>query len=69
MYWFKLNQEQKDKLLGGRNITYCAKQIGMGRSYLSAILNQWRGCSKFCAYCITKYFDNNKEVNDFFEIR
>lgn len=65
MYWFKKDQD-KEKLLNGKTIAYCAEQIGVGRTYLSSILNHWRGCSKFVAYCITKYFDNEKEIEDLF---
>lgn len=66
MYWLKKDQD-KEELLKGRTMKYCAEQIGVGRTYLSAILNHWRGCSKFVAFCITKYFDNEKEVLEMFD--
>lgn len=71
MYYFKhkLDYQQKKDMLKGKTMQKAAEEIGMGRSYLIAILSQWRGCSKFCAYCITKYIDSEKEVNDFFERR
>ena len=41
--------------------------IGIAFPTLSKILNKRVACSKMTAYCITKYIDENAEINDFFE--
>lgn len=44
-----------------------AKVIGITRQYLGDIINNKKNCSKLVAYCITKFIDSEKEIEDFFE--
>ena len=68
-YIFKIKDKKEiRKLLNGSTIGEKAEEIGISRSYLSRVFNGWNGCSKFCAYAITKSLDSNKEINDLFEI-
>ena len=48
------------------NKTKACKEIGISRIYLTNILNGKQLCSKVVAYCITKYLDNNAEIDDYF---
>lgn len=47
--------------------TKASEDIGISRPYLTNILNGKINCSKFVAFCITKYLDNNAEIPDYFE--
>ena len=60
MYKFKSNYNSKI------NKTKASSEIGISRPYLSFIMNGKKCCSKVIAYCITKYLDNNAEINDYF---
>ena len=64
MYMFK--KSKKAELLSGRTITYVANKIGITPNYLTAILNNKRGCSKLVAHCITKCFCQEAEIIDYF---
>ena len=64
MFIFK--KELKKQLLEGRTIKYVASKIGITDTFLTSILNGKRTCSKITAYCITKFFNQNYEVNDLF---
>ena len=44
-----------------------SKEIGLALPTLSKILNKRVACRKVTAYCITKYIDQNAEINNFFE--
>ena len=44
-----------------------AEFFGVSEGYFSKILNSKRKCSKILAYSITKTFNENKEIEDFFE--
>ena len=48
------------------NVGKAAKVIGVDISTLSRILHGKQKCSKIMAYCITKYLDQNAEINDYF---
>lgn len=48
------------------NKTVASKEIGITRIHLTNILNRRIGCSKVTAFCITKYLDNNAEIEDYF---
>jgi DNA-binding XRE family transcriptional regulator len=43
-----------------------SKVIGVSQSTLSSILRGKLACSKVMAYAITKYFDENAEIEDYF---
>ena len=64
MYKFKI--EKKEELLDGRTVTFLAKEkLFITNSYLNAILNGTRGCSRTLAMNIVKLV-NNAELEDFF---
>lgn len=49
------------------NQIIASKVIGITQPNLSKILNCKTPCRKVVAYCITKYIDENAEIEDFFE--
>ena len=55
------------------NVVYKIKQgdackvIGLAQPTLSNILNRKVRTTKMTAYCITKYLDENAEIEDYFE--
>lgn len=49
------------------NQTIAGKVIGLTQPTLSNILNRKVACRKVVAYCITKYIDENAEIEDYFE--
>lgn len=49
------------------NQTIASKIIGITQPTLSNILNRKVSCRKVVAYCITKYFDDEAEIEDYFE--
>ena len=57
---YKFNKEVKI------NKTIACEVIGISRVYLTNILNGKQLCSKIVAYCITKYLDENAEIEDYF---
>ena len=44
-----------------------AKEIGISNTHLSLMLNHNKECSKPVAYCITKYVNEDAEIEDFFK--
>lgn len=61
MYRFKDNVNVKI------NQTIASEVIGLTQPTLSNILNRKVVCRKVTAYCITKYIDENAEIEDYFE--
>ncbi len=49
------------------NQTIASKIIGITQPTLSNILNRKVTCRKVVAYCITKYLDDEAEIEDYFE--
>jgi len=49
------------------NQTIASKVIGITQPTLSNILNRKVRTTKMTAYCITKYLDENAEIEDYFE--
>ena len=49
------------------NQTIASKVIGITQPTLSNILNGKVACRKVVAFCITKYLDENAEIEDYFE--
>lgn len=49
------------------NQTIASKIIGLSQPTLSNILNRKVECRKVVAFCITKYLDENAEIEDYFE--
>lgn len=62
MYWFK-----DDIRVSYINKAAASQIIGISRVSLSNILNRKCGCRKVVAYCITKFFDKNAEITDYFD--
>ena len=63
------DKTQKSKILGGRTITYVAKQIGVTSTFLTAVFNGRRTCSRTVAYCIVKCLCRDAEVEDYFSLK
>lgn len=61
MYLFKENMNIKI------NQTKASEVIGLVQPTLSKILNRKVACRKTTAYCITKYLDENAEIEQYFE--
>lgn len=61
MYILKENVEVK------LNQTIASEVIGLAQPTLSNILNRKVYCRKVVAFCITKYIDENAEIEDYFE--
>ena len=59
MYKFKIEGLEINK-------TKASKIIGISRVYLTDILNQRKSCTKVIAYCITKYLNQEAEIEDYF---
>lgn len=68
MYFFK-EIENLNQIFKNRNITRkeSAGIIGITEETFSRILNRKRKCSRVTAYAITKFFDENAEIEDYFE--
>ncbi len=66
MYYINL-RNPLDKRIKFENQTKTAEQIGIAKETLCRILSGKQGCSKMVAYCITKQYNNNAEIKDYFE--
>lgn len=44
-----------------------AKVVGLNPVTINKIFNRKQKCSKLVAYCITKFLDDDKEIEEFFE--
>lgn len=49
------------------NQTEAGKIIGLTQPTLSNIINRKVACRKVVAYCITKYINQDAEIEDYFE--
>jgi hypothetical protein len=49
------------------NQTIASEVIGLSQPTLSNILNRKVTCRKVTAYCITKYIDDEAQIEDYFE--
>lgn len=54
-------------LLQKTNKVKVAKEIGLHPDTLRKVLNGKIVCSKLVAYCITKYINNDAEIENYFE--
>lgn len=61
MYILKENVDVK------MNQTIASEVIGLSQPTLSNILNRKVACRKVVAFCITKYIDDNAEIEDYFD--
>ena len=68
MYCFK-EIENVDRMFQNRNLTQkeASEEIGISEETFSRILNRKRECSKVTAYAITKFFDSEAGIEDYFE--
>ena len=65
MYKFKI--EKKEEFLDGRTVTFLAKEkLFITNSYLNAILNGTRGCSRTLEMNIVKLIED-AQLDDFFD--
>ena len=48
------------------NKTQMAKVIGLNPDTLRRIINGKQECSKLVAYCVTKFFNYEAEIEDYF---
>lgn len=51
------------------NQSKASEEIGIANETLCRILSGKQGCSKVIAYCITKHYDSNAEILDYFEYK
>lgn len=63
---YKFKTELKKEMLEGRTITYLANQIGFSKNALTNILNGKNTTKKTTAYIISKMFNSDKEIEDYF---
>ena len=49
------------------NKVQMAKIIGLNADTLRRVINGKQQCSKLVAYCITKFLNNEAEIEDFFD--
>lgn len=66
MYYINL-KNPLNKRIKFKNQRKSAKIIGIAFETLNRILSGKQGCSKMTAYCITKCYDKNAEILDYFE--
>ena len=64
---FEIKQEVAERIKSKYKLSSIAKEVGISNSYLTLIFKNERPCSKKLAYCITKYIDENAEIEDFFD--
>lgn len=65
---FKIKQEVAERIKRKYKIINIAEEVGISISYLSLILTGKRTCPKKTAYCITKWLDEEAEIDKFFEV-
>ena len=65
MYYINLNNAL-EKRITFANQKESAREIGIAEETLSRILRGKQGCSKLVAFCITKIYDKNAEISDYF---
>lgn len=66
---YKFKQEEKEKVLQGRTITYLANNmVHVSKEYLINILNGKIHCSKIIANRIIECINENAKLEDYFEI-
>ena len=66
MYYINL-KNPLEKRINFKNQKKAAEDIGITPELLCRILRGRVGTKKTTAYCITKYFNKNAEIDDFFE--
>lgn len=66
MYYINL-KKPLDKRITFENQKERAREIGIAEETLCRILKGKQGCSKLVAFCITKIYNRNAEIQDYFE--
>lgn len=61
MYTFKDKEQAKEY-----NKTKMAEIVGLNADTLRRIINGKQECSKLVAYCITKFLNEDAEIEDYF---
>lgn len=64
MYMFREDAMSVKEQIKQKHI---CKVVGLTEGTLSNILNRKVACRKVVAYCITKYLDQDAEIEDYFE--
>ncbi len=62
MYFFKDKSVMEEY-----NLKVVAEKIGIHPDTLRKTINAKKPCSKLVAYCITKFLNGEKEIEDYFE--
>ena len=65
MYYINLKLPL-EKRIRFYNQKKASEEIGITPETLCRILSGKRGTTKITAYCITKYYNKNAEINDYF---
>ena len=65
MYLFK--SELTDEIQQRYKIRNIGRVVGITEGYLSQIINSKKTCPQKTAYAITKYFNENDEIEKYFE--
>lgn len=65
MYYINLNNPLNNRIKF-KNQRESAKIIGIAHETLNRILSGKQGCSKVIAYCITKCYDKEAEIENYF---
>lgn len=65
MYYIDL-EKPLDKRIKFDNQRKASKEIGITPETLSRILNAKVGATKIMAYCITKHYNKDAEIEDYF---
>ena len=59
-------KEETKKILSDRNLSAIGRTIGVNYNKISSMIKKGEPCIKKNAYCLTKYLDANKEIEDYF---
>ena len=68
MYYINLKLP-KEKRIKFEYQTKASVEIGINKATLCRILSGKQGASKVTAYCITKYFNKDAEITDYFILK
>ena len=58
---------KEPKMIKFENQTKASEEIGIKLETLSRILNKKQKTTKVVAYCIVKHYDENAEIQDYFD--
>lgn len=64
---YKIKTEKSKEIKKKYKLINIAKEVGISISHTSLILNGKKYSTKPVAYCITKFIDNDAEIEDYFD--